>query len=350
MVGPCAQWCVGTTPAVRYAPDRQRATLAEGLGRRCGSMRRGRQGLFGRRNRENRQEAQREVGRRALFEELAKRPPNICPFLGLASSQTEYHDGFTREHRCYAFGEAAELSAEQQERVCLTRGYGNCPRYLRGVLVIPTEELEALRRPLPPVRPAAPPTAPPPRAPASSGGEGRRLPLLIGLVLLLAVAGTTGAILLTRGPAAVATPTPHQQPARPVRSDRQRRGIGQPGDGQPDAVPRNAQAGSHTASRRHLRRLRGDRAGGPESHLRDRRAGQRGPRGDRVVQPLLAHRSIGSRRPTAFCTGAPPRAATSASPTSTATPAPSSSGRSTRGPMASCGTSSCPTTRPDRPT
>lgn len=164
--------------------------------------------MFGRRNRENRQEAQREVGRRALFEELAKRPPNICPFLGLASSQTEYHDGFTREHRCYAFGEAAELSAEQQERVCLTRGYGNCPRYLRGVLVIPTEELEALRRPLPPVRPPGPPAAPPPSTPASSGG-GRRLPLLIGLVLLLAVAGAVGVILVTRPPVAVEpTPTP----------------------------------------------------------------------------------------------------------------------------------------------
>jgi hypothetical protein len=177
--------------------------------------------LFGRRNRENRQEAQREVGRRALFEELAKRPPNICPFLGLASSQTEYHDGFTREHRCYAFGEAAELSAEQQERVCLTRGYGNCPRYLRGVLVIPTDELEALRRPLPPVRPPAPPTPPPPPAPASGGGGGRRLPLLVGLVLLLAVAGATGALLVLRGPAAVGptpTPTPSSQPSPTARA------------------------------------------------------------------------------------------------------------------------------------
>ena len=169
--------------------------------------------MFGRRNREKSQEAQREQGRRALFEELARRPPTICPFLGLASSQTEYHDGFTREHRCYAFGEPAELSAEQQERVCLTRGYGNCPRYLRGVLVIPTDELEALRRPLPPVRPPAPPT-PPPARPSSGGG--RRLPLLIGLVLLLAVGGATGAILLLRGPTAVGptpTPTPTSRPS-----------------------------------------------------------------------------------------------------------------------------------------
>lgn len=179
--------------------------------------------MFGRRNRENRQEQQREKGRRALFEELAKRPPNICPFLGLASSQTEYHDAFTREHRCYAFGDAAELSAEQQERVCLTRGYGNCPRYLRGVLVIPTEELDALRRPqpapVPPTPKRTPPPPPPPRkaAPAASGsGGGRRLPLMIGLVLLLGVAGATGAFLLLRGPAAVRptpTPTPSTQPS-----------------------------------------------------------------------------------------------------------------------------------------
>jgi len=125
--------------------------------------------LFGRRNKESREAADREQSRRALFEELAKRPSNICPFLGLATSQTEYHDGFTREHRCYAFGDPVELSAEQQERVCLGRGYGNCPRYLRGVLVIPTEELEALRRPLPPVKPPPLPSLRPARALA--GGE-----------------------------------------------------------------------------------------------------------------------------------------------------------------------------------
>lgn len=172
--------------------------------------------MFGRRRRENRDEAERERSRRALFEELAKRPETICPFLGLASSQIEYHTAVTREHRCYAFGAPAELSAEQQERVCLGRGYVNCPRYLRGVLVIPTEELEALQRPLPPVRP---PTPPPPARPASSGsppGGRGRLPLLIGVVLLLAVGATTGAILLLQGPGtAVASPTarPSIQPS-----------------------------------------------------------------------------------------------------------------------------------------
>jgi hypothetical protein len=170
--------------------------------------------LFGRRGRESREEADRERSRRALFEELAKRPANICPFLGLATSQTEYHEGFTREHRCYAFGDPVELSAEQQERVCLGRGYGNCPRYLRGVLVIPTEELEALRRPLPPVRPPAPPVVPPPPAPARGDGGGRRrAALLIGLVLLLAVIGAAGAFVYFNGPGVAVRPTPTPSPS-----------------------------------------------------------------------------------------------------------------------------------------
>lgn len=172
--------------------------------------------MFGRRGRESREAADREQSRRALFEELAKRPANICPFLGLASSQTEYHEGFTREHRCYAFGDPVELSAEQQERVCLGRGYGNCPRYLRGVLVIPTEELEALRRPLPPVRPPTPPvTPPPPSRAAARGGEGGRrrgMAVLIGAVMLLAVAGTVGALVFFKGPVATG-PTPSPSPS-----------------------------------------------------------------------------------------------------------------------------------------
>jgi hypothetical protein len=169
--------------------------------------------LFGRRGRESREEADRERSRRALFEELAKRPANICPFLGLATSQTEYHEGFTREHRCYAFGDPVELSAEQQERVCLGRGYGNCPRYLRGVLVIPTDELEALRRPLPPVRPPVPPVVPPPAAARGDGGGRRRAALLIGLVLLLAVLGSAGAYVYFSGPGVAVRPTPTPSPS-----------------------------------------------------------------------------------------------------------------------------------------
>ena len=174
--------------------------------------------MFGRRNRESREAAEaaaKEQSRRALFEELAKRPQNICPFLGLASSQTEYHTGFTREHRCYAFGEPVELSEEQQERVCLGRGYGNCPRYLRGVLVIPTDELEALRRPMPPVRPPVPPTPPPPQVSPAAGGGGRggRAALLIGVVLLLALAGAGGAFIFLRSGGIGAKPTPTPIPS-----------------------------------------------------------------------------------------------------------------------------------------
>lgn len=155
--------------------------------------------MFGRRKREEAAaEAARETQRNALFEKLAERPENICPFLGLAGERTGYVDGVSDEHRCYAFGDPAPLSAEQQTRVCQQRGYGNCPRYLRGVLVIPTEELEALRRP----RPAAAP--PPPRSEPERGR--RRAPLLVLLVLLLAVGVGGGVAWLLLGRDQVAAP------------------------------------------------------------------------------------------------------------------------------------------------
>jgi hypothetical protein len=152
------------------------------------------------------EEAAREAERRALFEELAKRPDTICPFLGLADKRTEYSEAVTDEHRCYAFGDPAELSAEQQQKVCLQRGYGNCPRYLRGVLVIPTEELEALRRPAP----DRPPPPPPRPAPAPAGGGGRRGIVAAALVLLLMAGGGLGAFVLLNKNDGVAqqTPTP----------------------------------------------------------------------------------------------------------------------------------------------
>jgi hypothetical protein len=144
--------------------------------------------VFGRRGRKENEEAAREAERGALFAELAKRPDTVCPFLGMADARTEYNDGVSDRHRCYAFGDPAELSSEQQTKVCLQRGYGNCPRYLRGVLVIPTEELEALRRPPPRIqpRPAAPPepVRQPRRSPAGFIGV---------LSLILAVAAIGGA-------------------------------------------------------------------------------------------------------------------------------------------------------------
>ena len=144
--------------------------------------------MFGRRKREQAaaDEAAREAERRALFAKLAERPEHICPFLGLEGERTGYVDGISDEHRCFAFGDPAPLSAEQQTRVCQERGYGNCPRYLRGVLVIPTEELEALRRPR-----AAAPLPPPTPKPVPRERGRRRAP--IAALLLLLVVGTGAA-------------------------------------------------------------------------------------------------------------------------------------------------------------
>jgi hypothetical protein len=141
--------------------------------------------VFGRRKREQ-EEAAREAERRAVFAELAKRPDTICPFLGMAGSRTGYQESVSEEHRCYAFGDPAELSAEQQQKVCLQPGYGNCPRYLRGVLVIPTEELEALRHPQPvPPRPA-------PVVAAKAEPKRGRGGLIATVVLVLLIVGVAG--------------------------------------------------------------------------------------------------------------------------------------------------------------
>ena len=171
--------------------------------------------MFGRRKRQEEAaaEAAREAERHALFAQLAERPENICPFLGLAGERAGYVEGVSDDHRCYAFGDPAPLSAEQQTRVCQERGYGNCPRYLRGVLVIPTEELEALRRP-------RPPAAEPPRPAAAPVQRRRRraAPLLLALLLLLVVVGggVTGYLLWGRAlfpPVAVASDSPLPSPS-----------------------------------------------------------------------------------------------------------------------------------------
>jgi hypothetical protein len=160
--------------------------------------------VFGRRKREEAAaaEAARESERRALFAKLAERPEHICPFLGLEGDRTEYIQGVSDEHRCFAFGDPAPLSAEQQTRVCQERGYGNCPRYLRGVLVIPTEELEALRRP------QAPRELAPPPPPAEEGRRRGAPVLLLLLALLLLVGGGVGAFLLLGRDNGVATISP----------------------------------------------------------------------------------------------------------------------------------------------
>lgn len=156
--------------------------------------------VFGRRKREEAaaSEAVREAARTTLFAKLAERPDTVCPFLGMAGERTAYHEGAHEEHRCYAFGDPAPLSSEQQTKVCLERGYGNCPRYLRGVLVIPTEELEALRRPRPAVAVVVPPPA---------GRSRRRLPVVLGALALLLLIGAGVGWALLGGLAGVARET-----------------------------------------------------------------------------------------------------------------------------------------------
>lgn len=152
-----------------------------------------------------------ENERQALFEKLAQRPETVCPFLGLAASRAGYQEKATDDHRCYAFGDPEPISGEQQRNVCLQRGYANCPRYLRGVLVIPTDELEALRRP----HQRVPPPLPPPPRPASvPGGGGRRRTVVALLVVLLLVGGGAGAWWVVAGPGAVALETPTPIPSQ----------------------------------------------------------------------------------------------------------------------------------------
>lgn len=155
--------------------------------------------------------AAREAERRALFAELARRPDNVCPFLALADDRVAYRDEPSDDHRCYAFGDPAPLSDEQQSRVCLQRGYGNCPRYLRGILVIPTEELEALRHPQPMPAPPAPP-------PANEPARRRRAPLLLMgvLALLLLVGGGAAYLMSNNNGVAVVPSSPSPTPATPV--------------------------------------------------------------------------------------------------------------------------------------
>jgi hypothetical protein len=152
-----------------------------------------------------------DADRQALFERLAQRPETVCPFLGLANARADYESQATDEHRCYAFGEPEPVSGDQQRNVCLQRGYANCPRYLRGVLVIPTDELEALRRP-----PQRVPPPPPPKPAPSPGDDGGRRRWAVLLLILLLLVGGGAAWWALAGPGAIAqnpTPSPSIEPS-----------------------------------------------------------------------------------------------------------------------------------------
>ena len=81
--------------------------------------------------------------------------PEVCPFLRAVVSDGKLGPPIESTHpanRCAALRQAAPQSLRQQQLVCLTSGHINCPRYLRGALVISE----------PPQAPVRPPSGPTP--------------------------------------------------------------------------------------------------------------------------------------------------------------------------------------------
>ena len=75
--------------------------------------------------------------------------PGVCPFLravGEGTSLTAPIETPDTANRCAALREAVPQSLRQQELVCLATGHVNCPRYLRGAVVV-AETPEPVVRP-----------------------------------------------------------------------------------------------------------------------------------------------------------------------------------------------------------
>jgi hypothetical protein len=82
--------------------------------------------------------------------------PDVCPFLRAVVTDGKLGPPIESTHpanRCAALRQAAPQSLRQQQLVCLTSGHINCPRYLRGALVI-SEPVQAAARPRPGPTPA----------------------------------------------------------------------------------------------------------------------------------------------------------------------------------------------------
>ena len=82
--------------------------------------------------------------------------PEVCPFLRAVVTEGKLGPPIESTHpanRCAALRQAAPQSLRQQQLVCLTSGHINCPRYLRGALVI-SEPVQAPARPRPGPTPA----------------------------------------------------------------------------------------------------------------------------------------------------------------------------------------------------
>ena len=118
--------------------------------------------------------------------------PEICPFLRAADDSGRMVAPIETPdpaNRCAALREPVPQSLRQQELVCLASGHVNCPRYLRGAVVI-AEAPEAVVRP------------------------GRTVsPAVIGSVLILVMAASTSlAFVMARGGLELAAAVPTASP------------------------------------------------------------------------------------------------------------------------------------------
>jgi hypothetical protein len=119
--------------------------------------------------------------------------PEICPFLRAAADDAERIvapiEAPDPANRCAALREPVPQSLRQQELVCLASGHVNCPRYLRGAVVIA-------------------------EAPAAPVRTGRSLsPAVIGSVLVLVMATSASlAFVMARGGLELAVVVPTGSP------------------------------------------------------------------------------------------------------------------------------------------
>src|SRR5688500_7516128 len=118
--------------------------------------------------------------------------PEICPFLRAVDDAERIVapiEAPDPANRCAALREAVPQSLRQQELVCLASGHVNCPRYLRGAVVI----AEAPEAPIRPGRPLS--------------------PAVIGSVLVLVMAASASvAFVMARGGLELAAAVPTASP------------------------------------------------------------------------------------------------------------------------------------------
>jgi LysM repeat protein len=84
------------------------------------------------------------------------RDPRICPFLSAIDAGDRLDapvDTPDQANRCVALRDPVAQSLRQQELVCLTSGHVNCPRYLRGAVVVSDVPVAAVQSG-PTIRPA----------------------------------------------------------------------------------------------------------------------------------------------------------------------------------------------------